>query len=85
MAEQFRSRYEIIWRQLKNRTEHTVDVAAPAIAHARLRKAVIKRKDIDLGFKVLLAEKQQIAKLYFKSQGNILKITLKFGAKWDWL
>lgn len=85
LQQPFRSRYEMIWRQLKQRDNHTVEVAAPAAAHARLRKAVIKRKDIDLGFKVLTAERQQITKLHFASIGNILRISLRFHSKWDFL
>lgn len=81
----FRSRYEIIWRQLKQRSEHRVEIAAPAAAHARLRKAVIKRKDVDLGYKVLMGETKCFPKLQFRSVGNILIISLRFYHEWDYL
>jgi len=79
------SRYEIIWRQLKQNTDHKVTLAAPAEAHFRLRRAVIKRKDIDLGFKVMMAEKHLRPCLRFKSKGNILTVELHFPLAWNFL
>jgi len=83
MPKPFRSRYELIWEQLKVRPTHSVDVAAPAAVHARLRKAVIKRKDIDLGFKFQLSEHKQLAKLSFSVVGNVLRITLHIRSRLD--
>ena len=77
------SRYSIIWHKLKQ--EKTLRVVAPATAHRRLIKAIIKRKDVDLGYKVLSAENHLRPKLAFKSEGNILTVTLHLLTDSSWL
>lgn len=51
---QVRSRYATIWEQLKK--THTCSVKADPKFHARIIKAVTKRKDNDVLFKLECAE-----------------------------
>lgn len=73
------SRYAPIWSQLKLKKE--IKIVAPREAHLRLKRAVIKRKNIDIGYKILCGEKGQEPKLYFRSEGNMLIITLDMYSK----
>ena len=77
------SRYAIIWHKLKQ--DKTVRLSAPAEAHRRLRKAIIKRKDIDLGFKLEMSEKNLRPYLSFKSESNILTVSLHTPYRSTWL
>lgn len=77
------SRYSCIWHKLKK--EQLVKISAPAAAHIRLRKAIIKRKDVDLGFKLEMAEQHLRPHLSFKSEGNILTVKLHLPVRSSWL
>lgn len=68
------SRYSIIWHKLKK--DKKVELSAPREAHARLRKAIIKRKDIDLGYKLEMSERNQRCYLKFTSRGSVLSVVL---------
>lgn len=68
--------YQPIWEQLKQK--HKCDIAAPKAYHKRIKKAVIKEKDMDLGFKVLLAEEAKSATLQIESKDGILSFKLNF-------
>lgn len=76
------SRYEIIWIKLKQLGE--VEIAAPASHHARLRKAVIKRKDRDLGYKLQIAERNERAflRFYFNQDKVTVKLTVTPLSTW---
>lgn len=77
------SRYSIIWIKLK--AERKVKLSAPALAHRRLRKAIIKRKDLDLGFKFEMSEQNRRPHLSFKSEGSVLTVELLTPFRSDWL
>jgi hypothetical protein len=77
------SRYSIIWHKLKQ--DKIVKLSAPAEVHPRLRKAVIKRKDIDLGYKLMAQEQHLRPYLKFKSEGSLLTITLHLPTHSGWL
>lgn len=73
------SRYAPIWAALKLKEQ--VKLAAPREAHLRLKRAIIKRKNIDIGYKILCSERGQEPKLHFKSEGNLLIVTLDMYSK----
>lgn len=70
------SKYSPIWENLKRDLEARV-VAHPAL-HRRIIKAVIKRKDEDLGYKVLNAEMYKKAKLSYTIEGNVITFRIGF-------
>lgn len=69
------SQYLPIWNKLK--TDRKVSVVIPQPLHARLIKAVIKRKDEDLGYKLMLGEESKKAKLSYTIEENIIHFKLK--------
>ena len=77
------SRYEIIWNTLKEKKH--IRVSVPAEHHRRLKLAVIKRKNKDVGFKYILREANQRSQLHFKSEGNILHIALNISERSLWI
>ena len=77
------SRYQIIWNTLKK--DKTIRLSAPAEAHRRLKKAIIKRKDIDIGYKLMASESNLRPYLEFSSSGNILTVTLHTPYRSDYL
>ena len=70
------SRYQPIWDQLK--AEGKCCIVAHPVLHRRIKKAVIKRKNEDLGYKLLLSESCKYAKLSIKSNGNSITFSLHF-------
>ena len=72
------SRYELVWRQLKLKRE--LRIACPTNGQLRLRRGIIKRKNQDLGFKVLMAEEGKTPHLTFKVEGNIVTVRLHLDA-----
>lgn len=72
-----KSRYEVIWRRLKDTRE--LRIACPRDSHLKLKRGIIKRKNIDLGYKILTAENKQSTYLEFESVGNILVVRLVVG------
>ena len=62
------SRYQVIWETIK--TTGKCELVADVTNHARLIKAVIKRKDEDLGYKLQLSELGKRAKLVVKTDEN---------------
>lgn len=79
------SRYQVIWETLKSSPSVSVKLAAPPLAHARLKKAIKKRKDIDTGYKLILGEENKEAKLSFKSSASLLIVTLNISIRSTWL
>lgn len=57
------SKYEVIWQRLK-RDKYAM-LVAPIPFHPRIIKAVIKRKDIDLVYKLESAERRVKVKLRY--------------------
>ncbi len=70
------SKYQPIWDQLKAEGESRI--VAPLPFHARIKKAVIKRKDKDLGFKLELSEQCKYVKLDISTQGNTIRFKLLY-------
>ena len=77
------SRYACIWIQLKQKRE--VRLSAPADMHWRLKRNVIKIKNRDLGYKVLMSEQNLRPHLTFKSEGNVFSIKLHLPTRHLWL
>lgn len=67
--------YEPIWLQLKAKGH--AKVAAPTHAHARIKKAVHKEKDIDTAYKIQQDIEGRRMKLTMVSKGNIIEFKLK--------
>lgn len=75
------SRYDSIWKALKadraSTTPIGVKISAVPKLHARLIKAVIKRKDIDITYKFTWAEKGlRPLKLDVKVDGSVITFRL---------
>ena len=77
------SRYQEVWNRLKQ--QGIVEIAAPARHHSRLRKAIIKRKDNDLGYKLQIAENNKRAFLRFKFEQDKVTVTLTIVIRSTWL
>lgn len=56
--------YQPLWETLK--LHGHAEVLADTRHHKRIKKAVIKRKDIDLAYKLTVAEENKRAVLHFK-------------------
>lgn len=70
--------YQGIWEKLKTNKNNTVRVAAPKAIHRRIKKAVIKEKDQDILYKLVLQESFKKTILRTVSETNILIFTLVF-------
>ena len=68
-------KYEPIWLQLKEHRQASV-IVAPAM-QARVIKAVIKEKDMDVAYKYLTAERHEAYKLCYTKKDNLVQFTLK--------
>lgn len=79
MAAVSTSKYAPIWNRLK--ADRKVSVAIPSPLHRRLIKAVIKRKNEDLGYKYLLGEQGKKAILEYTIHEQVItfKLTLWMG------
>lgn len=67
--------YEPIWQDIKDKGKAAL-TADPRL-HARIKKAVIKEKDNDLGFKLLASEDGKKYKLEVVSKGRVLSFVLE--------
>jgi hypothetical protein len=76
MAYNIPSQYQPIWDALKR--EHKVRLVAPTVLHARIFKAVKKRRNLDLAYKLECSELHKKPKLWCESDGNVLTIGIKF-------
>lgn len=70
--------YEGAWLQLKANPNVPLVIAAHPALHRRIFKAIIKEKDSDLVFKLLMSEDGKFSKLKRESNGGQLIITIKF-------
>jgi hypothetical protein len=68
-------KYQAIWEQIKR--DGSAYVEANADYHARIIKAVIKEKYIDVGFKVITLENHKKYKLEVTSIGNLVCFKLE--------
>ena len=69
------SMYAGIWNKLK--ADKSCRVAADPKIHKRIVKAVIRRKDEDLGYKLLLENSRKKARLAYEFNGSQIIFTLK--------
>jgi len=67
-------KYAPIWEQLKAHGRATI--ATPVPFHRRIIRAVIKEKNLDLGYKVLMAEESKSPRLEYESHGSRLQFRL---------
>ena len=77
------SRYNMIWIKLKRGEE--VKISAPREFHRRLRKAITKRRDRDLGFRFQLSEEHKVHRMSFKSEGAIFTVKLHILSNPKWI
>jgi hypothetical protein len=70
--------YAPIWEKLKNSPDHSCTITAIPALHARIIKAVIKKKNEDLGYKVLLAEEGKVATLLKSVNQSTITFRLMF-------
>lgn len=77
------SRYTPIWNKLK--LDGTCKIAAHPALHARIVKAVKKRKNEDLAFKFSISESQKVSRLTFKATASEIIFYLKVKVREDWL
>lgn len=68
-------KYEPIWIDLKKKK--FVRIAAHPALHRRIIKAVIKEKDMDIGFKFELSEVRQKAKLGYRKVHSEIQFFLQ--------
>ena len=71
--------YEPIWNRIK--THNTASLVTHVNNEARIRKAVIKEKHIDEGYKLMLSDKALKATLIItreEDKNNLTMITLHF-------
>lgn len=74
------SEYTPLWEAIKASTKSPkqVSIAANRALHPRIIKAIIKRKWLDLGFKIMLSDTEQKAILYNVRDGSKLTFILEF-------
>ena len=73
-------KYESIWERLKTKDtngKHIVMVAAPEPLHSRIIKGVLKEKNKDLGFKLMMSEEGRWFRIEYSSNMARLTITMK--------
>lgn len=70
-------KYQPAWNTLKNNPSMPLRIAAHPALHQRIFKAVVKEKDEDAVFKLLMSENHQFSKLSRTSENGILTIKLK--------
>lgn len=72
--------YQPAWNRLKNNPTAPLVISASPHLHARIYKAIIKEKNIDLIFHLETSESKRTSKLSRRSDGNALIITLSFNS-----
>jgi len=66
--------YEPAWLELKKKGK--VRLAVPRALHARVLKAVIKEKDMDVGYKLEMLESKIKMRITHKRENSVLTLTL---------
>jgi len=69
-------KYQAAWNQLKNNPEEDLVISAHPAYHRRIYKAIVKEKNIDEIFHLLLAEDGKKSTLSKEHKGNALIIKL---------
>lgn len=67
--------YEPIWTKLKE--DGVVRLAVPRPLHKRVVKAVLKEKDMDKGFRLMMLEKRIRLRIEYECKDNVITIKLK--------
>ncbi len=67
-------RYQPIWNRIKE--ENSATVSIDPHMHSRLIEAVKKERQLDLGWKLLIAEENKTFKLSISIKGNFIEFTL---------
>ena len=68
--------YQPAWNKLKSKPDEPLIIAANPRLHRRIYKAIIKEKNIDTVFHLLLSEQNLTSKLSRVSDNNTLIISL---------
>jgi ATP-dependent protease Clp ATPase subunit len=68
-------KYEPAWKKLKS--EHLIKIAAHPAVHARILKAIIKEKDMDVVYKLQMSEDCKKALISHESKSGQLILRLK--------
>lgn len=68
-------KYQDLWELIK--TNGFAQVSAAKSHHSTIKKGVIKEKDQDIGYKLLLSEEHQKAVLKVSYSGVVITFTLK--------
>ena len=69
------SHYQAAWETLKKRK--TLTLGAPAGLHARIAKAIGKRRDVDIAFRARLFDECKKSVILRRSEGDKLVLTLQ--------
>ena len=69
-------KYQQVWNLLRDSPSHRIKLSAAPNLHPRIKKAVIKEKDLDVVYKLQMADNYSRSRLWFTSSGNVLSITL---------
>ena len=79
MADPTFSRYQEAWEHLKKRK--TLTLSAPVGLHARIAKAVGKRRDNDIAFRAMLFDECKTSVITKQSDGSklVLRLTISMG------
>lgn len=68
--------YQSVWNKLKNNPSEPLVISAHPAYHRRIYKAIIKEKNMDTVYHLILDGEGKTARLSRKSEGNALVITL---------
>ncbi len=69
-------KYQPAWLKLKQKG--SLSILTPKHLHARVIKAILKERTMDTGFRYELSEANKCAKVFAKSDGNIITFKLKY-------
>lgn len=76
--------YTPIWNALK--VKGTVKITAPVAFHRRIIRAVIKEKDMDMGFKFEVSESGKPSpRISYKKVGSIIEFKLVWNSRLEGL
>jgi hypothetical protein len=69
------SKYTLAWRKLRD--EKKLQLVAEPRLHHRIIKAICKKKDEDLGFKIMQGEAKRRSIIQYKIDGTLIRFELK--------
>lgn len=72
--------YQPVWEQIKS--QGFCEISAHRAYHLRIKKAVVKEKDMDLLYKLQCSESNPptVAKLRSRQKGSVIRFTLHISA-----